>query len=141
MIQGKHRNIILGTVTVAATLIAVTFIPRHKPKQTPPTAKEMAQNECSLAAYKKYLQGQFTLNTPNASDPLSILSVERVTAKRRLQEQFCLEFVRCLSEKPENDSSAVVEATRFDTCLKNETLEEYDAVPRDESDDTPNRDD
>jgi hypothetical protein len=136
MIQGKHRNIILGAVIIAAALIAITFIPGRKLKPTPPTAKETAQNECSVTAYKKYTIDKLAITNSNASDPLSIFSVDKILAKRRLQEQFCLEFVRCNPEKPTNDAvTSVSESVRFDSCLRDEMLEEYDAVPREDGDD------
>ena len=146
MIQGKQRYIVLGAVIVVAALIAITFIPEKKPKsspkQTPPTAKQMAQNECSGTAYRKYLENQTALTKANNSDPFAFLSIEKTLAKRQLQEQFCSEFVGCLSEKPEDASlAAVIDATRFNSCLKDEALEEYDAVPREDSDDTPDKDD
>jgi hypothetical protein len=141
MILGKQRYIILGAVIVVAALIAITFIPK-KPKQRPPTARELAQNECSVTAYKKYLENQTALTKANDSDPFSFLSIEKTIAKRRLQEQFCSEFVSCVSEKPEVASlAAVIDAARFDSCLRDEMLEEYDAVPREDSDDTPEKDD
>jgi hypothetical protein len=141
MIQGKQRYIILGAVILAAALIAITFIPKNTPKRTP-TTRELAQNECSVTAYKKYLENQTALTKANDSDPFAFLSIEKTIAKRRLQEQLCSEVVGCLSEKPEDASlAAVVDAARFDSCLRDEALEEYDAVPREDSDDTPDKDD
>ena len=110
--------------------------------KTPPTARELAQNECSVTAHKKYLEDQTALTKANNSDPFSFLSIEKTIAKRRLQEQFCSEFVSCLSEKPEDASlAAVVDAARFDSCLRDEMFEEYDAVPREDSDDAADKDD
>lgn len=142
MIQGKHRNIVVGAVIVAAALIAITFILGKKQKPTPPTAKEMAQSECSATAYKQYSLNKLAITNPNASDPLSIFSVDKILAKRRLQERFCLEYVRCNPEKTTDDAVTLVsEAVMFDSCLKDEMLEEYDAVPREDGDDTSDRDD
>jgi hypothetical protein len=142
MIQGKQRYIILGAVIVVAALIAITFIPKNTLKRTPPTERELAQNECSITAYKKYLENKTALKEANNSDPFSFLSIEKTIAKRRLQEQFCSEFVSCVLEKPEDASlAAVVDAARFDSCLRDEALEEYDAEPREDSDDTPDKDD
>ena len=141
MIQGKQRYIILGAVIIADALTVIYFIPGKKLK-TPPTARELAQNECSVTAYKKYLEDQTALTKANNSDPFSFLSIEKTIAKRRLQEQFCSEFVSCLSEKPEDTSlAAVVDAARFDSCLRDEMFEEYDAVPREDSDDAADKDD
>jgi hypothetical protein len=142
MIQGKHRNIVVGAVIVAAALIAITFIPEKNLKQTRPTAQQAAQNECSVTAYKKYTLDKLAITNSNASDPLSIVSVDKILAKRRLQEQFCLEIVRCNPEKARDASVASVsEAVMFDSCLRDEMLEEYDAVPREDGDDTPDKDD
>jgi hypothetical protein len=134
--------IVFGAVILAAALIAITVIPKNTLKQTPPTARELAQNECSITAYKKYLENQMAITKANESDPFAFLSIEKTLAKRRLQEQFCSEFVGCLSEKPEDASlAAAIDAARFSSCLRDEALEEYDAVPREDSDDTPEKDD
>ena len=143
-ITRKQRTILGAIVFAAATaLIVAHFIPGRQQKQKPMTVKEQAQNECSLAVYKNYLRNQLAITKPSETDPLSFLSVEKTVAKRRLQEQFCLDFVRCLPKESDDASlTAMVEATRFDNCLKGEALDEYDAVPREDSDDdTPQRDD
>ena len=141
MTQGKQRYIILGAVIVTAALTAIYFISGKKLK-TPPTARELAQNECSVTAYKKYLEDQTALTKATNSDPFAFLSIEKTIAKRQLQEKFCSEFVSCLSEKPEDASlAAVIDATRFNSCLKDQALEEYDAVPREDSDDAADKDD
>ena len=44
--------------------------------------------------------------------------------RRRLEEQYCLRIARCV----ESEREAV--AAKFFSCLRDETLEYYDAVPR-----------
>jgi hypothetical protein len=56
------------------------------------------------------------------------MSVEATTiAQRRLEEEFCLRFVRCVLD----DENSLRFTSAFDTCLRDEALEKYDAVGRD----------
>jgi hypothetical protein len=56
-------------------------------------------------------------------------SVETMITQRRLQEQYCLRFARCLYD-PNNRSLALPYRAAFDSCLQAEALEGYDAPPR-----------
>ena len=123
------KGIIIGAIILgAAALVFNNFHAGKKPKHTPPNSKEAALNECSVQAYNKYLQLQTALTNAEGSDPLSSLSIQRVLATRRVQEQFCLELTHCNSENLENKSASLAEAAMFDSCLRNETLEQYDAA-------------
>jgi hypothetical protein len=53
---------------------------------------------------------------------------------RRLQEQYCQRFARCLFDPGGDDVAALSYASAFDSCLRDETLEHYDAVPREDTD-------
>jgi len=55
-----------------------------------------------------------------------LMSVEATIAQRRLQEQFCLRFVQCVLSDP----SSLPFIAAFDSCLSDEALEKYDAMPR-----------
>jgi hypothetical protein len=136
MFQGKRRNIIIGGIiaVVAVALIWMKLGPAQKQTRRPLTSREVAQNECSVEAFKRYLQNQLILDGTNSSEPLSFLSMEKILARRRLQEQFCLEFVRCNPQTPTSGLDARVQAAMLDSCLRDETLEHYDAVPRDSND-------
>jgi hypothetical protein len=57
----------------------------------------------------------------------TVMSVEATIAQRRLQEEYCLRFVRCSLD----DQNSAIFGVQFDSCLKDEALEKYDAVPAD----------
>jgi hypothetical protein len=95
MTNDARRYLFFGAIIILAVVIGISLIPTPKHKRTS-TAKESAQNECGVRAYTKYLQNKLALLQVDNSNPLSVLSVERTIAKRRLEEQFCLEFVRCV---------------------------------------------
>jgi hypothetical protein len=136
MVQVRYGNIALAAIAfIVAGLVVVHFIPRHKEQPRPQTAKEKAQNECGVRAYTKYFQDSLAISGLDKSKPLTAqsgekllaaLTVENILAKRRLEEQFCLEIVHCNSGIQNTTS----EALSLSSCLKDEALEEYDAVPR-----------
>jgi hypothetical protein len=146
MFQVSYRNIAVAAIVfIAAGLIAIHFIPGDKQKQKPRplAAKEKTQNECGVRAYAKYLQDSFALSGLDKSKPLTAqtgeqllaaLTAEKILAKRRLEEQYCLEIVHCNA----GIQTATSEALSLSSCLKDEALEEYDAVPRE---DVPEKDD
>jgi len=92
------------------------------------TAQEIAQNACATAAFNEYNKSNLGLLLQQGTAPL--MSVETIIAKRRLQEQFCSRFARCLVGDPNNLSLALPYSAAFSSCLRDEVLEQYDAVPR-----------
>ena len=58
------------------------------------------------------------------------MSVEATIAHRRLEEEFSLRFVRCVLD----DENSLRFTSAFDTCLRDEALEKYNAVGRDTRD-------
>jgi hypothetical protein len=118
-------------VSVGAAVVAVVavllFHPALKKEETkPPTPQQAAQNECAMKASQEYLKEQQAVTL----DPEKLLSVETTLAKRRLQERFCLQLAECdLSEQ----APAMTKGVHFSSCLKDEALEEYDAVPREDA--------
>jgi hypothetical protein len=59
------------------------------------------------------------------------LSVEQVIAKRRLQEQYCLQFAKCVVVSNANSELVGLQfVSLFGSCLRDEALEQYDAVSR-----------
>ena len=76
------------------------------------------QNVCGVAATTDYTKANLALM--QQSSPA--MSVEATIAQRRLEEEFCLRFVRCV---------LVRFTSAFETCLRDEALEKYDAVGRD----------
>jgi hypothetical protein len=81
------------------------------------------QNACGVAAMTDYTKANLALM--QQSSPA--LSVEATIAQRRLEEEFCLRFVRCVLD----DENSLRFTSAFDTCLRDEALEKYDAVGRD----------
>jgi hypothetical protein len=82
-----------------------------------------SQNACGTAAMTEYNRANLALlqqGTP-------LMSVEATIAQRRLEEDFCLRFVRCVLSDP----NSLQFRSAFDTCLRDEALEKYDAVGRD----------
>jgi hypothetical protein len=88
-------------------------------------AQQDLRKECSAAVFNNYLQTELALS--QKQDVQSIMSVESTIAHRRLQEQFCLQFVQC--EFPTENPGSIIFGTAFGTCLDDEVREEYD-LPR-----------
>jgi hypothetical protein len=55
-------------------------------------------------------------------------SVDSQIAIRRLEEEFCLRFIHCILD----DQNTLNFTAAFNSCLEDEALEKYDAIPRDE---------
>ena len=55
------------------------------------------------------------------------MSLDATIAQRRLQEEYCLRFVRCSLDDP----NSAIFRVQFDSCLKYEALEKYEAIPGD----------
>jgi hypothetical protein len=81
------------------------------------SAKDNAQDACSLAAFEDYLAAGLALNQ---SDPL-INSVETIIARRRLTEAFCVRFVQC-QNVPSLGFAVIVSK-----CINDEDEERRDA--------------
>jgi len=111
----------------------------HAPKKPPASAPRIQspqQNECVTTAtldYNKNKTERFEQLQQNPS-PTAILSVEKTIEERRLQEQYCQRFARCLFDSGADEVAALSYASAFDSCLRDETLEHYDAVPREDAD-------
>ena len=95
---------------------------KSKPLE-PPETKE--QNECTLTAAVDYNKRSLALMQEDKGSPPS---VDASIAIRRLEEEFCRKFIRCVVD----DENSLRFRTAFYSCLKDEALEKYDAVPRDE---------
>jgi hypothetical protein len=126
MINNKFWLVLSGCVTfVVLSVLAFKAIPIKRPS-IPPTAQQIAQKECAVQAYTYYIKTNLVLLQQQAAAP----SVENTVAERRLQEQYCLQFARCLFPEPTSQLIALQHAIAFDGCLRDEVLEKYDAVPR-----------
>ena len=87
-----------------------------------PLNAERIQNACTVAAAVEYNQASFVLRQA----PAELMTVEAMVSQRRLQEQYCLEYVKCILGEPET----VRYQAAFSSCLREETLEQYDPVRR-----------
>jgi len=117
---------------IAGALIAAIGVPvAHKviehARPSRPTARERAENQCATAAFSDYNKATLSLFQAQGTAPLP--SVEQIIAKRRLQEHYCLQFAKCMLMPNANTHLVAMEySTLFDSCLRDESLEEYDAV-------------
>jgi hypothetical protein len=133
-----ERKRLWGLLIAAALIVAIGVPVAHKIKEhappARPTARERAQNQCATAAFGDYNKATLALFQAQGTAPLP--SVEQIVAKRRLQEQYCLEFAKCMLTASGNPQLVAIEySTLFDSCLRDEALEEYDAVTRSDNGD------
>ena len=105
--RGFHR---LTVFLVTALLIPAVTALEGSAGQSPTCVEE------ALNAYT-----QATLALSQRQDLMSLYSDLR---RRRLEEKYCLRIARCMDD----DRLAVV--AKFSSCLREETLEYYDAVPQ-----------
>ena len=85
--------------------------------------KERTEDACATAAMTDYVKANDALLQETAT----VMSVEATIAQRRLQEEYCLRFVRCSLD----DHNSAIFRVQFDSCLKDEALEKYGAIPGD----------
>lgn len=81
-----------------------------------------------LLGEPKYIKEKLALRQ-TTSDVTKSLSVENTLAIRRLEERFCLQFAQCLADPK---LEAIVPGATLNSCLRDEALERYDVVPREE---------
>jgi hypothetical protein len=63
--------------------------------------------------------------------PTSVARLRSMTVTphvaQKFQEEYCLRFVRCSLD----DSNSAIFRVQFDSCLKDEALDKYEAIPAD----------
>ncbi len=84
---------------------------------------ERAEDACVTATMSDYRKA----NNALVQQTGTVMSVETTIAQRRLQEEYCLRFVRCGLDDP----NSAIFRVQFDSCLKDEALEKYEAIPGD----------
>ena len=138
--MGNTRNIIIAVTLAAAAALIVANIPGVRPAVGknhelkilgPMIVWEPRENECSIQAYKKYIQKRVAITNLDA-----ILNIKWVLEIRRLEEDFCLEYAHC--NRPDMNNwtmTSVSEDARLDNCLKLLSLEKYGAWPPKDNDD------
>jgi hypothetical protein len=96
-------------------------------QQQAPSARA-PQNECAEAAFKKYIQAGLALSEKELAALAALRPTMQLTiARRRLQEDFCAEFTSCVMTDVPPEAAALRRSLAFDTCLRDEVLEEYEA--------------
>jgi hypothetical protein len=85
--------------------------------------QDEAQKACGVAAMTDFTKANLALM--QTGTPL--MSVQTMIAQRRLEEQYCLRLTRCFI----SDETDIGFAAEFNSCLSDESLDKYDAVPRD----------
>jgi len=135
--MGNIRNKIIAVSLSAVAALIVINIPnvrsgaREKVDLLIDHHWEPTENECSIRAYKKYIQKRAAITNPDA-----ILNIKWVLAIRRLEEKFCLEYAHCNRPDMHNwTMTSVSEDARLDSCLKILSLEDYGAWPPKDGDD------
>jgi hypothetical protein len=104
---------------MAITLSALATLAKAESE----SKKERTEDACVTAAMTDYVKTNDALVQQTAT----VMSVEATIAQRRLQEEYCLRFVRCSLD----DQNSAIFGVQFDSCLKDEALEKYDAIPAD----------
>ena len=123
----KQCSLILaGVLFVGLLIVALKSIPVQKP---PPVVENTPQTECAINAKVQYVNARIAL-MPQPVDVANRLSVSSTIARRRLQENYCLQHALCLLPDPTVQLYALQLAAVFDNCLRDEALEGYDAVAR-----------
>jgi hypothetical protein len=115
------RTILVVTLAAWHCLLAIAAHAQSTP-QSPRGSPRTAEGACGVAAMTEYLKANLALMQQGSP----LMSVEAIIAQRRLQEQYCLRFVRCVV----SDQTSLRYITAFDSCLRDEALEKYDAEPR-----------
>jgi hypothetical protein len=114
----------MALVVVKAALLMFVMVTTAQAQNAPQPSgpQDEAQKTCGVAAMADYARENLAL----MHQETLLMPVEATIAQRRLEEQYCLRFVRCVL----NDESTPQFAAAFDSCLSDEALEKYDAVPR-----------
>ena len=112
-----YRAALLVGLAIIVGIGALHAISSQQQKPPASTAtKNTPQNECAVAATVDYNNANLALLQPGLQNPDLLMSVEREISKRRLQEQFCQRFAKCLID-PNNQSFDLLYGAAFHSCL------------------------
>jgi hypothetical protein len=112
-------------------LLVLSAIGAAKAQEKTPTAKQAGENQCTTTAFKSYLQAGLALSERESAAILALRPTMQLTIeRRRLQESFCQEFVQCLVPDVSPEYRALRQSQFFETCLRDEVLEQYEAHPK-----------
>ena len=104
-------------------LMAITLSALATPATAESDSEKERTEDCATAVMTEYVKANDALLQETAT----VMSVEATIAQRRLQEEYCLRFVRCSLD----DQNSAIFRVQFDSCLKDEALEKYGAIPGD----------
>ncbi len=112
-----------AAVLLGLLCLASSAVPTRAIAATADTPQ--ARKECSVAAMITYNKATLELLQQQQETKLFYPTIEMMVARRRLQEQFCLQFVQCNFPDVSNQTLAVEYSIAFDNCLRDEAREEY----------------
>jgi hypothetical protein len=94
-------------------------------EQEIPNARHTAQNPCARDVFLRYIQDGLEITKQEAAAITALRpTMEFTIAQRRLQEDFCAQFARCVF--PDTEQSALKYSMAFESCLRDEVLEQYE---------------
>jgi hypothetical protein len=128
MIKSTNRRyIVLGSAVIIILLMAAFqfILSRGKTVTTTTTTEQIiAQNDCARQQYANYTKDKLAISQSQGGSAMS--SVERIVALRRLEEQFCSEFARCIRSASATDARlSETDAASFVSCLRDEMFKRY----------------
>jgi hypothetical protein len=115
--------------TIALLLLASATAAQALSDPPPRDPKGESQKACEVAAIADYLKEKSALSRHAIPSP----SVQQIIERRRLEEQYCLQSVRCgftEGNDSDHDLLSLEFATLFDNCIRDEALETYQGEPR-----------
>jgi hypothetical protein len=100
---------------MAITLSALATLAKAESE----SKKERTEDACVTAAMTDYVKANDALVQQTAT----VMSVEATIAQRRLQEEYCLRFVRCSLDDHKTDATDPFQKSSIqDCCMHNHNL-------------------
>jgi len=120
------RGTLIFGVAMLAILAALSLEFTRLPTiLSQPSTQQTVNNDCTQMALMDYNKAKLTLAQQEAAGLPSQSTIGIIMARRRLQEQFCLQFARCGFADPANQQFTLQYSLAFDACLRDEGREEY----------------
>lgn len=118
---------LVGVAVLAAAGYGIYSHFKPEKAKPSPTRAQIAQNKCAEGVFLSYIKGQGAL-AKQASDLMSKFqpTTEITIAKRRLQEDFCQQFVACISKPNPRPTAALEASLSFEKCVMDEEKQEVD---------------
>jgi hypothetical protein len=116
----------INLLVIVGVFAAIAILKTESLPTVQNAAQDTTPKACIAAAFKDYNKANLALLTGR----IPLMSVESTISQRRLQEQYCLRLARCVIGDLDNPSLNLPYLAEFSSCLREESLEKYDAVPR-----------